>query len=284
MSPNREFRRAASLAALIVLGTGVLAGCAHRFNVEGVLLKSAVDRREITVSHEPIPGFMDAMVMPFKVRKPDLLPALNPGERIRFRLVVTRDGSFAEGVQVLSPARPDAGLLRSPAVPVLTPIGGGVPDFTLVDGFGKRLALSDLRGQVVLVSFIYTRCPLPDYCPLQMANFKQVKAQLGDRVGREVTLLTITFDPRYDTPEVMARYGNGYGADGKGWSLLTGTPQEIQHVTEIFGLEFWPEEGLITHTLQTAVIDRDGRLYATLDGKDYTVDQLVDVVNAALVR
>jgi protein SCO1/2 len=284
MSPNREFRQAAPLAALIVLGTGVLAGCAHRFNVEGVLLKSAVDRREITVSHEPIPGFMDAMVMPFKVRKPDLLPALNPGERIRFRLVVTRSGSFAEGVQVLSPARPDAGLLRSPAVPVLTPIGGGVPDFTLVDGFGKRLALSDLRGQVVLVSFIYTRCPLPDYCPLQMANFKQVKAQLGDRVGREVTLLTITFDPRYDTPEVMARYGNGYGADGKGWSLLTGTPQEIQHVTEIFGLEFWPEEGLITHTLQTAVIDRDGRLYATLDGKDYTVDQLVDVVNAALVR
>jgi protein SCO1/2 len=270
--------------AITAVATLLLAGCAHRFNVEGVLLKSSTDREQITVSHDPIPGFMDAMVMPFEVRKPDALPPLNPGERIRFRLVVTKSGSYVDRVQVLSPARRDAGLLRSPMAPVLTPIGGGVPDFSLIDGFGKRLALSELRGHVVLVSFIYTRCPLPDYCPLQMANFQQVKTRLGDYVGRDVTLLTITFDPRYDTPEVMARYGAGYGADGKGWSLLTGTPQEIQHVAEIFGIEFWPEEGLITHSLLTAVIDREGRLYAALDGKDYTVDQLVDVTKAALTR
>jgi protein SCO1/2 len=274
----------ANRTALLGLGVCLLAGCAHRFNVEGVLLKTAPEREEITVSHDPVPGFMDAMVMPFKVRKPDALPALNPGERIRFRLVVTKSGSYVEQVQVLSPARPDTGLLRSPMAPVLTPIGGGVPDFSLVDGFGQRLTLSQLRGQVVLVSFIYTRCPLPDYCPLQMANFREVKAELGDHVGRDVTLLTITFDPRNDTPEVMARYGAGYGADGKGWSLLTGTPQEIQHVTEIFGIEFWPEEGLITHSLLTAVIDREGRLFAALEGKDYSVEQLVDVAKAAMAR
>ncbi len=246
------------------------------------MVRAAADGAQITVSHDAIPGFMDAMVMPFTVRKPAALPAISPGERIRFRLVVTGSGSYIEGIQVLSPARTDAGLLRSPMAPVLTPIGANVPDFSLVEASGKRLALSDLRGQVVLITFIYTRCPLPDFCPLQMAHFKEVKARLHDLIGREVTLLTITFDPRYDTPEVMRGYGAAYGADGHGWSLLTGTAEEIQKVTETFGLEFWPEEGLITHTLQTAVIDREGRLYATLEGKGYSIDQLVDVTSQAL--
>ncbi len=262
----------------------LLAGCAHRFAVEGVLVKSAPDRDEITVSHAPIRGYMDAMVMPFKVHNPGTLPQTAPGDRIRFTLVVTKSASYIEHVSVLSAPRADAGLARSPAVPVLVPIGSTVPDFSLVDTRGNRVALSDLRGQVVLVTFIYTRCPLPDYCPLQMANFADVKASFGDSIGRDVTLLTITFDPRYDTSDVMARYGANYGADGHGWTLLTGTPDEIQRVTEIFGIEFWPEEGLITHSLQTAVIDRDGRLYAALEGKSYSVTQLVDVVHAALAR
>jgi protein SCO1/2 len=136
----------------------------------------------------------------------------------------------------------------------------------------------------VLVTFIYTRCPLPDYCPLQMANFAQLRERLGERIGRDVTLLTITFDPRYDTSEVMARYGTSYGADGIGWRLLTGTPAEIERVTEAFGIEFYPEEGLITHSLQTAVIDREGRLFAAIEGRDYSVQQVLDVVNEALAR
>lgn len=280
MVRNEARKRLGSCTALVL--AALLSGCAHRFTVEGILVRAAPDRAEITVSHDSIPGLMDAMVMPFKVREPARLPALNPGERIRFRLAINRSGSYVEDVHVLSAARPDAGLLRSPMSPVLVPIGGTVPDFSLIDGSGRRFSLSELRGQVVLVSFIYTRCPLPDYCPLQMANFRDVKARLGDRLGRDVTLLTITFDPRYDTPEVMTRFGTTYGADGKGWRLLTGSQQDIQHVAEIFGVEFWPEEGLITHTLETAVVDRDGRLFAAIEGRAYTVDQLVDVATHAL--
>jgi protein SCO1 len=248
--------------------------------VEGVLVTSSPARDQLTISHDPIPGYMDAMVMPFRVRDVAALPEAAPGDRLRFRLVVTKAESWIERVSVLSAARRDAGLARSPAEPVLVPIGAPMPDFSLVDTRGERVSLSGLRGQVVLVTFIYTRCPLPDYCPLQMANF----AQLRERLGRDVTLLTITFDPRHDTSEVMARYGATYGADGVGWRLLTGTPAEIERVTEAFGIEFHPEEGLITHSLQTAVIDREGKLFAAIEGRDYSVQQVLDVVNEALAR
>lgn len=270
----------AAVAALLT----VTAGCAHRYAVEGVLVKASPTRDQLTISHDPIPGYMDAMVMPFRVRDPAALPDASAGDRLGFRLVVTKSTSYIDRVSVLSAARRDAGLQRSPVAPVLVPIGAPMPDFSLIDTSGKRVTLAELRGQVVLVTFIYTRCPLPDYCPLQMANFAQVKDRLGAQLGREVTLLTITFDPKYDDAQVMSRYGANYGADGRGWKLLTGTPEEIQRVTEAFGIEFYPEEGLITHSLQTAVIGRDGRLFAAIEGREYSVQQILDVTREALAR
>jgi protein SCO1/2 len=115
-----------------------------------------------------------------------------------------------------------------------------------------------------------------------MTNFREIARHFGNRMGKEVTLLTITFDPRYDTSAVLNRYARVYGATSQGWHLLTGNPEEIRRVTDSFGIEFYPEEGLFTHTLQTAVIDRDGRLFGTLEGKNYSVQQLADLVNAAL--
>jgi protein SCO1/2 len=241
-------------------------------------------RGELTVSHDPIVDYMDAMAMPFTVRDPEEAAGIHPGDRIAFRLNAGESASFIDRIRVISAARRDAGLLRSPVSNTLVTIGMPLPDFTLTDQHGERRTLSGLRGQVVVVTFIYTRCPLPDYCPLMMANFREVSEQLRDRMGESVTLLTITFDPKYDTTEVLSRYARLYGASGPGWHLLTGSPEEIQRVAEAFGIEFWPEEGLFTHTLQTAVIDRDGRLFGTLEGKRYTVQQLADLVQAALAR
>jgi len=183
---------------------------------------------------------------------------------------------------VVSAARPDAGLTRSPTERRLIEVGMPIPDFTLLDQLGEPRSLHSFGGQVVVLTFIYTRCPLPDYCPRMMLNFREVSQRLHDRMGNDVTLLTITFDPRYDSSEVLARYGRFHGVSGPGWYLLTGNPDEIRKVTEAFGIEFWPEEGLFTHTLQTAVIDRHGRLFGTLEGKDYSVQQLADLVQAAL--
>jgi len=271
--------------ALVVLALFALSACpaTKRFEVTGVVLKNDA-RGQLTVSHEPIAGYMDAMAMPFTVRAVEEAAGIHPGDRISFRLNVTQSSSFIDRIRVLSAARRDAGLLRSPQSKSLIDLGMPFPDFTLVDQNGEQRSLHALNGQVVVVTFIYTRCPLPDYCPRMMTNFREIAERLRDRMGRDVTLLTITFDPRYDTSEVLARYARFYGVSSPGWYLLTGTSEQIQRVTEAFGIEFWPEEGLFTHTLQTAVIDPQGRLFGTLEGKAYTVQQLADLVQAAQAR
>jgi protein SCO1/2 len=157
-----------------------------------------------------------------------------------------------------------------------------VPDFELLDQAGMAVALSALRGKVVAVTFVYTRCPLPDYCPRMIANFRAVRARFADRIGRDLVLLTITFDPRYDSPDVLRTYAAGHGADVQGWHFLTGDASRIERVCAAFGIEYFPDEGLITHSLQTAVIDREGRLAATVEGKDFTARQLGDLVASVL--
>jgi protein SCO1/2 len=258
----------------------VLSACTQHYDGAGVVLK--VSPHEVTLSHKPIHGYMEAMAMPFEVRDARITQDLRPGDRVKFKLVVTRSASYIENIDIVSAARSDAGLSRSPAKSTLVPIGASIPEFTLTDQNGERLSLSSLRGKVVLVTFIYTRCPLPDYCPRLMLNFADLQRRFARQLGNELVLLTITFDPRHDTSEVMAHYGASYRANAHGWRLLTGSNDEIQHVTELFGIEFWPDEGLVTHTLQTAIIDRSGHLYATVEGKDYTLKQLVDLVNVVL--
>ncbi|HEU4780990.1 MAG TPA: SCO family protein [Steroidobacteraceae bacterium] len=269
---------------LLLLATVAIAGCpdSRRFEVTGVLLKYEKSG-ELTVSHDAIPGYMDAMAMPFTLRRAEEAAGIRPGDRIAFRLTVSETDSFIDHIRVVSAARRDAGLTRSPTERLLVQVGMPIPDFELLDQRGERRTLHSFSGQVVVLTFIYTRCPLPDYCPRMMLNFREISQRLHERVGNGVTLLTVTFDPRYDSSEVLARYARFHGVSGPGWHLLTGSPKEIQKVTEAFGIEFWPEEGLFTHTLQTAVIDRHGRLFGTLEGKDYSVQQLADLVQAALV-
>lgn len=269
--------------ALLLLATSAMAGCpnSRQFEVTGVLLKYEKSG-ELTVSHDAIPGYMDAMAMPFTLRRAEDSAGIRPGDRIAFRLTVSETDSFIDRIRVVSAARRDAGMLRSPTEHMLIEVGMPIPDFELFDQHGERRSLHSFGGQVVVLTFIYTRCPLPDYCPRMMLNFREISRHLHEQMGKGVTLLTITFDPRHDSSEVLARYARFHGVSGPGWYLLTGSPGEIQKVTEAFGIEFWPEEGLFTHTLQTAVIDRHGRLFGTLEGKDYSVQQLSDLVQAAL--
>ena len=156
------------------------------------------------------------------------------------------------------------------------------PDFTLTDQHGTRVSLASLRGRVVALTFIYTRCPLPDYCPRMVTNLRAVKDRFADRLGRDLALLTISFDPKHDTPERLKGFAEQYRANVPGWHFLTGSADEVQRACSLFGVEFWPDEGLITHTLQTAVIDRDGRLAATVEGKEYTGRRLGDLIERVL--
>jgi protein SCO1 len=260
-----------------------VSGCAHHHTTTGLVLKVDQPAR-VTISHDAFPGYMDAMVMPFDLKGDAGREKLIAGDRVQFRLAVKGNKSWIDRVEVISAAPVDAGLQQTPAVPVLVPVGSPLPDFELVDQANRRVALSSLKGKVVAVTFIYTRCPLPDYCPRMVTNFRAVRDRFAARMERDLVLLTISFDPKFDTPETLARYAASQRAGGPGWHFLTGEPADIERVCNAFGIQYWPEEGMITHSLQTAIIDRDGRLAGTIEGKEFTPTQLGDLVETVLAR
>jgi protein SCO1/2 len=271
-------------AALVVALALSGAACASHHTTTGLVLRVNQPGATVTISHDAFPGYMDAMAMPFDLKGSARAAKLTAGDRVRFRLAVKGGHSWVDRVEVVSAAPVDAGLQNSPAVPVLVPVGAAMPDFELTDQHNAAVALSALKGKVVAVTFIYSRCPLPDYCPRMVENFKAVRDRFAARMDRDLVFLTISFDPRYDTPEVLMKYSASQRAGGPGWHFLTGDPGKIERVCHAFGIEYFAEEGLITHTLQTAIIDRDGHLAATVEGKDFTPTQLGDLVAAVLDR
>lgn len=271
------------IATLAVTGLA-LSGCASTHAARGLVLATDPASRTITVSHEAIPGVMDAMVMPFAVRAAKDLEGLVPGDRIAFRLKVGKESSVVDRVRVLSAAREDEGLTSTPAVPALTPLGGTLPDVALQDQDGARWSPSGWRGRVVAINFIYTRCPLPDYCPRLVSTFNALRGRFADRLGRDLLLITVTFDPRYDTPAVLKAYAGAHRADLPAWRFLTGSVEDVARFCRAVGVQYWAEEGLITHSLQTAIVDREGRLQAVVEGKDFTTKQLGDLVEAVMQK
>ena len=280
-------RRAAGRSTLIVVRSALLfsiAGCARHYTTTGLVLHIDRPGARVTISHDTFTGFMDAMAMPFDLKDAARDTPVTPGDRVRFRLSIKGSRSWVDRLEIISAARRDAGLQQTPAVATLVPIGSAIPDFELVDQAGLPVTLSALKGQVVAVTFIYTRCPLPDYCPRMVENFRALRDRFADRIGRDLVLLTISFDPRYDTPDVLRKYAAGSGTGGPGWHFLTGDASRIARACAAFGIEYFADQGLITHSLETAIIDREGRLAATVEGKDFTPRQLGDLVGSVLSR
>src|SRR5205814_6554426 len=193
----------------------------------------------VTISHDALPRFMNAMAMPFDLKGAARGVKLTPGDRVRFRLAVKGGRSWVDRVEVVSAAAVDAGLQQTPAAPVLVPVGTAMPDFALTDQAGAQVALSSLKGKVVAVTFIYSRCPLPGYCPRMVENFRAVRERFATRMGRDLVLLTISFDPQFDTPQILARYAASRRAGGPGWHFLTGEPANIERVCNAFGIQYW---------------------------------------------
>jgi protein SCO1/2 len=262
-------------AGVVVPALLLLTSCARHYHAQGIVL--AVDRPNqiVTISHRAIPGYMEAMAMPFHVESARDLDRLTPGARIDFQLKVTRKTSIARHIR-LQQAAIDGVPLPKPEDKLAT--GDRVPDFTLTDQDGRPVTLSGFRGQPVAVDFIYTRCPLPDVCPLLSANF----ARLQKRFAGKIVLLSITLDPQHDTPAVLTEYAQRWRADSGTWLFLTGSELEIRKVAGHFGVVYWPEEGAITHTSSTAIIDRDGRLAALVEGSSFTSQQLIDLVQSRM--
>jgi protein SCO1/2 len=158
------------------------------------------------------------------------------------------------------------------ARPKAVEVGQAIPDFTLTDESGRAVRLSDYRGRVVALDFIYTRCPLPDVCPRLSANFAALQKRVPD-----LALLSVTIDPEFDKPAVLAEYARRYGAVPERWRFLTGSLDDVRRVASYFGLLFWNEESMIAHTAATAVVDREGRLAGLVEGSSYRWEQLRDL-------
>jgi protein SCO1/2 len=274
-----------SFAAAVMGIALLLSGCAKRYPIRGMVLQVHPGESRITVSHREIPGVMGPMAMSLPVRRAEELRGLRPGAQIESRLVVAKGGSRLEDIRVRKSAPDGAGdsvVLPSSAQRI--EVGGAAPDFELTDQNGRALRLSDLRGRVVAVNFIYTRCPVPEVCPRLSAHFASVQRRFSDRFGKDLALLSITLDPKYDTPEELRKYAKIWNARPEGWRFLTGAPDEIQRVAERFGMTYWPEEGLITHTSVTAVLARDGRLGALIEGSGYRARELGDLIEKELEK
>jgi protein SCO1/2 len=238
---------------------------ARSFSVDGIVVAVDPAARTILVAHRPVEKYMPAMTMPFRVEKASELDGLYPGARVHFELVVERDKSMARRI-----VKTGDGEIAAPRQK-LRP-GDAVSDFELRDQNGQTVRLSDFRGKVVAIDFIYTRCPLPDVCPRLSASFATLQKRFA---GRDLVLLSVTVDPEYDTPAVLAEYARRWGADSRGWRFLTG---DVARVAAELGEVYWTDEGSIGHNSVTSIVGRDGRLAAAVAGSNWRVDQLSSLI------
>lgn len=251
----------ALLAGLLVFQLGTLS---PTYAVQGRVVGFGNDGRTLLVAHEDIPGFMPAMTMPFSVDDPAEAALLEVGQAVGFTLHVAPNQTWITDLSVL----PDAAvppLAQSPLAAAapdsvgLLAVGDAVPNVTLVDQDGTPFQLADLQGRRVVLTFIYTRCPLPDYCPRLSLQFQALRDQLGP-AQEDVQLLSVSFDPAYDTPAVLRTYAAQYTPDTARWTFATGTLEQIATLAAAFGVFYEADGATFDHNLTTALIDAEGRV------------------------
>ena len=291
MAAFTSIQRRARVAIVRTLFTVLVAVCAtlaacsrpRQYELRGQILAIDRDRHEVTVKHEDVTGLMSAMTMPFKVEDDRLLDGLGAGDLVRATLVVRKSSGYLSSIErtgheAVTPVTP-------PAFDLLQP-GQQVPTVQLTDDAGKPRTLEDWRGRVLAVTFIYTRCPFPDFCPRMDQQFKRSQeAILGDAQLRDrAALLSVSFDPDFDTVPVLAAHAKQVGADPRVWRFATGNPKAIETLASRFGVSVIREgtgADSVVHNLRTAIIGPDGTLREILSGNEWTSAELIDAMRRA---
>jgi protein SCO1/2 len=274
---------AIAMAAL----TAACAKPAREYELRGVVVSVDHARQQITIKHEDIPRFMPGMTMPFKVRDAALLTGRVPGDVVRATLIVEESDAHLRAIERTGTAAIPESSSTPPAEPLAA--GAPVPDAAFIDQDGHTRHLADWRGHVLAVTFIYTRCPIPNFCPLMDRHFQRAQ-QLVKEVpalrGR-VRLLSVTFDPGHDTPAVLAARARQLEADPSVWTFLTGDLGEIDRFAALFGVSVIRDDTPaheILHNLRTVIIDASGRVSGVLGGNEWTPSELVDELRTAVDR
>jgi protein SCO1 len=258
------------------------AGPEERYQLKGKVV--SVDKRgsTVTIAHEDIPDLMDAMTMPFDLKDRRLLDQLAEGDGIQATLVVAGRKSWLENVVVTRETVDPSGIGKSVARVEPQP-GDEVPNFKLVDQNGKRVGFHQYRGRVVVLTFIYTRCPLPDYCPLMTDNFAEIDkaSKASPETNPRLQLLSVTLDPEYDTPKVLREYADQHSEGSSQWDYATGTKDEIKQIATYFGMQYWTEGDQVIHGLRTAIVGADGKLIKLYRGNEWKPDEIIGEIRSA---
>lgn len=262
------------------------------YRARGVVERIVPGRNQATINTEAIPGYMMAMTMDYPVRNTNELNAIAPGDKVTFTLMVTKTNDWIENVRCVghSSVAPQASMSMKMSgsgmmLPPELKDGDMLPAGTLVAETGERIHLSDFRGKALAFTFFFTRCPLPNYCPLMSRNFAATRKILFSEANAPTNweLLSISFDPANDTPETLVRYAGYYRGDNSAhWLFAAATPKTLATLAPALDLMVVHHGATISHNLRTVVVDPRGRIYRQFDGNQWTPQQLADaVVDAA---
>lgn len=253
---------------------------ARRYELAGDVVAVDRDSGTLTIAHEAVAEFMGAMTMPFNVHDDWVFDAAAPGARIKATLVVSGRESWLEDIVIRTPA--SAGAAAAAVIPA-PDVGDKVPSIDLIDQSGSTLALAAYAGDYYAYTFIYTRCPLPDFCPLMSENFDTIfeAVEADPRRYGDLKLLSISIDHEYDTPEVLAEYGQRYLEDDvpegfERWRFATSNPTGLHDLGEFSGLRFMPDQGEFIHSLRTVLVDPDGHVIRAFVGNAWKPGELLE--------
>ena len=293
---GRVLRIALILAGVLSFSSCHRVSAQKRYPFTGRIVSVDSQAQSAIIDGDAIPGFMDAMAMPYKIKPAATLNHLIPGDSVSAEVVVVSSGAknddtapdyWLENVKVIAhidPSHaPGASSLHMPAP------GEEVPDFSFTNQSGKLISLKQYRGKVLFVTFIYTRCPFPDFCPRMSGNFAEIYKQAATNAAlTNAHLLSISFDPEHDRPKVLRDYGFSVAHTHESalfnrWEFAAPRLADLPRLADFFALTIQPEGGTITHNLSTVVIDPDGKIVKWYHGGDWQPSDLIKDATAGSV-
>ena len=280
-------------ACAVFLTTVQSQAAATNYAVRGVLKAVKPDERQLVIAHDPIRGFMEAMTMPFNVKDAALLTNAAVGAKITFQLHVTEDESWIDNIKAIGAAPATTSQTATVSKTVSAPPGetntttpsrakNPLRDFPFTNELGQPVRLSDFDGQAIALTFIFTRCPIPEYCPRLSRNFQEVQRKLKsmDSAPTNWRLLTVSFDPERDTPQVLKQYGESYQYDPKHWTFLTGPKDKLTELARLCEVKFEADNGSFDHNFRTLIIDASNNLQMVFP----TSGDLADAIAQELLK
>ena len=257
------------------------------FTAKGVVEALKTDGKTVVIRHTAISNYMDAMTMPFKVKEPEELAGFHRGDEITFQLHVTETESWVDGVTKIGtvPLGENKNPTNSqPAQIQVAPPKHPLLDYKFTNELGQAVSLNDFRGQALAITFFFTRCPLPDYCPRLSKNFQEASQKLKSmtKAPGNWHFISITFDPEFDSPARLKAYGESYGYDPAHWSFLTGPADKIGELARQSGVTYESDAGTINHNFRTLIVDASGHLQMVFPTGGNLSDAIVDeIIKAA---